>query len=148
MCWVLLALQACGFWLHVGGCHHMKPEVARLLWDEAQHGVNCFGFDMKFSSHSVSCWHEDVLRGSQRVSSAYEQIEWRESSVAVDSELISVLFFFPHRTVRLHIVLHWNWGSQLTKHHAGGIFRWVCFYKRSHFQNEKNRVFGAFDLIN
>ena len=36
--------------------------------------------------------------------------------------------FIPHRSVGLHTVVHWNWGSQLTKHHTGGIFRWVCFY--------------------
>lgn len=65
-----------------------------------------------------------------------------ESPVGMISESSDLLqmnnfCFIPHRSVRLHIVLHWNWGSQLTKYHTRWILRWVCFSSCHQFLNEE-----------
>lgn len=45
-------------------------------------------------------------------------------------ELLSqyTFLFLSCRSLRLHFVVHWKRGSQLTKHHPRRVFRWVCFY--------------------
>lgn len=68
-----------------------------------------------------------VVKGKNREMSLDEKVECFLLSLplSVSVSLSSC------RSIRLHLVLHWDGDSQLTKYHPGGVLMWVCASRSS-----------------